>query len=43
LFESIEDGLNRKPDWKSLIRVKKWLSEPWSILIVEAYFTDQPC
>jgi predicted Zn-dependent protease len=28
LFESIEDGLNRKPDWKSLIRVKKWLSEP---------------
>jgi hypothetical protein len=27
LFESIEDGLSRKPDWKSLNRVKNWLSE----------------
>lgn len=27
LFESIEDGLTRKPDWKSLNRVKNWLSE----------------
>jgi predicted Zn-dependent protease len=28
LSESIEDGLNRKPDWESLKRVKKWLFEP---------------
>ena len=27
LSESIEDGLKRKPDWESLARVKKWLSE----------------
>jgi predicted Zn-dependent protease len=27
LFESIEDGLNRKPDWESLKRVKNWLFE----------------
>lgn len=27
LFESIEDGLNRKPDWESLKRVQSWLSE----------------
>lgn len=27
VFESIEDGLNRKPDWDSLKRVKQWLSE----------------
>lgn len=27
LYESIEDGLNRKPDWESLMRVKAWLSE----------------
>jgi hypothetical protein len=27
LSESIEDGLTRKPDWKSLSRVKAWLSE----------------
>ncbi|HEY9820769.1 MAG TPA: hypothetical protein V6D35_08305 [Candidatus Sericytochromatia bacterium] len=27
LSESIEDGLTRKPDWKSLSRVKSWLSE----------------
>lgn len=27
LFESIEDGLTRKPDWKSLNRIKNWLSE----------------
>src|SRR4028118_310510 len=27
LSESIEDGLTRKPDWKSLNRVKNWLSE----------------
>lgn len=25
LWESIEDGLTRKPDWESLNRVKKWL------------------
>jgi hypothetical protein len=28
LSESIEDGLSRKPDWKSLNRIKAWLSEP---------------
>jgi hypothetical protein len=28
LYESIEDGLTRKPDWKTLNRVKNWLSEP---------------
>jgi predicted Zn-dependent protease len=27
LTESIEDGLTRKPDWKSLNRVKTWLAE----------------
>jgi predicted Zn-dependent protease len=27
LDESIEDGLRRKPDWESLNRVKKWLSQ----------------
>ncbi len=27
LEESIEDGLNRKPDWESLKRVQYWLSE----------------
>ncbi|MBE9127243.1 MULTISPECIES: tetratricopeptide repeat protein [unclassified Coleofasciculus] len=27
LFESIEDGLTRKPDWESLNRMKRWLSE----------------
>jgi predicted Zn-dependent protease len=27
LYESIEDGLNRKPDWESLMRVKAWLSD----------------
>jgi predicted Zn-dependent protease len=27
LSESIEDGLSRKPDWKTLNRVKNWLSE----------------
>jgi predicted Zn-dependent protease len=27
LIESIEDGLSRKPDWKSLSRVKNWLSD----------------
>lgn len=27
LFESIDDGLSRKPDWENLSRVKKWLSE----------------
>ena len=25
--ENIEDGLKRKPDWKSLQRVKNWLFE----------------
>ncbi|MDF5706335.1 MAG: hypothetical protein PUP90_01325 [Nostoc sp. S4] len=24
---SIQDGLNRKPDWQNLIKVKKWLFE----------------
>ena len=28
--QSIEDGLSRKPDWKSLKRVKNWLFEPSS-------------
>ncbi|PAX52510.1 tetratricopeptide repeat protein [Brunnivagina elsteri] len=27
LKQSIEDGLTRKPDWKSLIKVKNWLFE----------------
>ncbi len=27
LTESIEDGLNRKPDWDSLRRVKSWLTQ----------------
>lgn len=27
IAENIEDGLTRKPDWKSLQRVKTWLSE----------------
>ncbi len=26
--QSIEDGLSRKPEWKSLERVNKWLFEP---------------
>ena len=26
LFDSIEDGLARKPDWESLSRIKSWLS-----------------
>ncbi|MBE9007594.1 hypothetical protein IQ259_21650 [Fortiea sp. LEGE XX443] len=25
--DSIEDGLSRKPDWESLLKVKKWLFE----------------
>jgi predicted Zn-dependent protease len=25
--DSIEDGLNRKPDWKNLIRIKQWLND----------------
>ena len=25
LKTSVEDGLNRKPDWKSLKKIKKWL------------------
>jgi len=25
--DSIEDGLSRKPDWQSLLKVKKWLFE----------------
>jgi predicted Zn-dependent protease len=25
--ENIEDGLKRRPDWKDLAKVKKWLSE----------------
>ena len=28
IVENIEDGLSRKPDWKSLQRVKKWLLSP---------------
>lgn len=27
IIENIEDGLTRKPDWKSLQRVKSWLVE----------------
>lgn len=27
IVENIEDGLTRKPDWKSLQRVKTWLTE----------------
>ncbi len=27
LKQSIEDGLTRKPDWQSLIKVKNWLFE----------------
>lgn len=27
VHENIEDGLARKPDWKSLQRVQKWLTE----------------
>lgn len=26
--QSIADGLSRKPDWKSLQRIQKWLFEP---------------
>jgi hypothetical protein len=26
--QSIEDGLSRKPEWKSLGRVRTWLFEP---------------
>ena len=26
VMDSIDDGLTRKPDWKSLARVKQWLS-----------------
>lgn len=26
--QSIEDGFSRKPNWKSMQRVKKWLFEP---------------
>lgn len=28
LYESLEDGLTRKPNWTALNRVKQWLSEP---------------
>ncbi len=27
IINSIEDGLNRKPDWQSLAKVKNWLFE----------------
>lgn len=27
IIDNIEDGLTRKPDWQSLIRIQKWLSE----------------
>ncbi|MBH8555679.1 hypothetical protein I8751_25710 [Nostocaceae cyanobacterium CENA357] len=27
IISSIEDGLNRKPDWQSLAKVKNWLFE----------------
>jgi predicted Zn-dependent protease len=27
VFSNIEDGLTRKPEWKSLLRVKAWLTE----------------
>jgi hypothetical protein len=26
--KNFEEGLSRKPDWKSLARVKQWLLEP---------------
>jgi hypothetical protein len=26
VMQSIDDGLTRKPDWKSLARVKQWLT-----------------
>jgi len=26
--KNFEEGLSRKPDWKSLTRVKQWLFEP---------------
>lgn len=26
ILENIEDGLTRKPDWDSLLRIKKWLT-----------------
>ncbi|WP_072622062.1 tetratricopeptide repeat protein [Spirulina major] len=27
IIDNIEDGLGRKPDWKALQRLKKWLTE----------------
>jgi predicted Zn-dependent protease len=27
VFSNIEDGLTRKPDWKSMVRIKQWLTE----------------
>ncbi len=27
VLENVEDGLSRKPDWKSMQRVKNWLTE----------------
>jgi|UPI0002E22895 tetratricopeptide (TPR) repeat protein len=27
IFENIDDGLTRRPDWKELAKVKNWLSE----------------
>lgn len=26
VFENIEDGLKRKPDWQEMVKVKNWLS-----------------
>lgn len=26
IFDNIQDGLTRKPDWSSLIRIQKWLT-----------------
>jgi predicted Zn-dependent protease len=28
IMENVEDGLSRKPDWKSLQRIKNWLLSP---------------
>ncbi|WLT39566.1 hypothetical protein NON20_08840 [Synechocystis sp. B12] len=27
VMESLDDGLERKPDWRDIERIKKWLTE----------------
>jgi hypothetical protein len=27
VMENLDDGLKRKPEWKDIERIKKWLSE----------------